>query len=56
MLHLKAYMASCSARDLTRGRTLANLAATDWDGELSVVSDDPRYASPLERHTEVVRR
>jgi|SRR5580700_795551 hypothetical protein len=56
MLKLNAYMASCSARDEVRQRTIANLSATDWKGTLTVEFDDPSRRYPLERHNELLRR
>jgi hypothetical protein len=56
MLKLNAYMASCSARDEVRQRTIASLSATDWKGTLTVVFDDPSKRNPLERNNELLRR
>ena len=56
MFTLRAYMASCSARDELRARTMANLNATDWNGALTVEFDDPHLPTPLERAAELVRR
>lgn len=56
MLKLNAYMASCIARDEVRQRTIANLSATDWKETLTVEFDDPSKRSPLERHSELLRR
>ena len=56
MFRLETYMASCSARDAIRRRTLENLAATDWKGSVTVEFDNPTVSAPLERHGELVRR
>jgi hypothetical protein len=56
MFTLGAYMASCIARDELRGRTVASLNATDWNGMLTVEFDDSNLPSPLERNAELVRR
>ena len=56
MFRLDAYMASCGARDVIRQRTLENLAATDWEGHVTVEFDDPSVSAPLDRHRELVRR
>lgn len=56
MFSLRAYMASCIARDELRARTLASLNATDWNGALTVEFDDPHLPTPLERAAELARR
>jgi|SRR5271165_1153812 len=56
MFSLRAYMASCVARDELRARTLASLNATDWNGVLTVEFDDPQLPTPLERAAELARR
>lgn len=56
MLKLNAYMVSCAARNQLRNRTVENLAATDWQGSLTVELDDGGVIPPLVRHTALVRR
>src|SRR5262245_46287938 len=56
MFPINAFMASCIARAATRQRTLENLAATDWNGTVTVEFDDETILAPLERHEELVRR
>jgi hypothetical protein len=53
---LNTYMASCSARDTIRQRTIADLSSSDWKGTLTIAFDDPAMRVPLDRHAELVRR
>jgi hypothetical protein len=53
---IAAYVLSCPDREQVRARTLANLAATDWDEEPRVVVDETSCDRRQERQEETTLR
>lgn len=55
-IHLAAYVVSCAARRASCQQTIANLQATDWSGNVTVVYDQSTAAHPVQRITDTGRR
>jgi hypothetical protein len=55
-MRLAAVMVSCPERETVRAQTLANLALTDWHGDVEVIVDDGTGADRIARIDRTWRR
>src|ERR1700733_3412147 len=55
-VEIVSYMQSCPARNRVLGKTLADLATTDWGAIPMIELDDATAGSPVLRQRMVVRR